>query len=155
MLFRSGVGALASQLALRTGATVIGSASPGNHDFLRSLGVVPVAYGDGLVDALTAAHITAALDNHGRESVEAALAAGAPAARVNTIAYYTATADYGATQVGGREFNRAGLDEVAALIAAGEVDFPIESVFALEAVVEAYERLRGSHGPGKIVLALD
>ena len=150
-----GVGALAAQLALRTGATVIGSASPANHDYLRSLGVVPVEYGDGLVEALTAAHITAALDNHGRASVDAALAAGAPAGRVNSIADYTAAQEYGTTAVGGREFDRAGLDEVAALIVAGELQFTIESVFALEAVVEAYARLLGEHGPGKIVLALD
>ena len=150
-----GVGALAAQLALRTGAKVIGSASPANHDYLRSLGVVPVAYGDGLVDALKGAHITAALDNHGRESVDAALAAGAPAGRVNSIADYAAAKEYGTTAVGGREFNRAGLDGVANLIAAGELQFPIESVFALETVSEAYARLLGSHGPGKIVLALD
>ncbi|MBU1589387.1 MAG: NADP-dependent oxidoreductase [Actinobacteria bacterium] len=146
-----GVGALAAQLALRTGAKVIGSASAANHDFLRSLGVVPVAYGDGLTDA----HITAALDNHGRESVDAALPAGAPAGRGNSIAHYTAAEKYGTTAVGGRAFDREGLDEVAKLIAAGDVQFPIESVFALEAVGEAYARLLGSHGPGKIVLALD
>lgn len=150
-----GVGALAAQLALRTGAKVIGSASAANHDFLRSLGVVPVAYGDGLTAALTDAHITAALDNHGRESVDAALAAGAPAGRVNSIADYTAAEKYGTTAVGGRAFDREGLDEVAKLIAAGDVQFPIESLFALEAVGEAYARLLGSHGPGKIVLALD
>lgn len=153
-----GVGALAAQLALRTGATVIGSASPDNHEYLRSLGVVPVAYGDGLLDALRRAApqgITAALDNHGRASVDAALAAGAPASRVNSIADYAAAADYGTTAVGSRELNHAGLDEVARLITEGEVQFPIESVFALEAVREAYARLMGSHGPGKIVLALD
>ena len=150
-----GVGALAAQLALRTGATVIGSASPDNHDYLRSLGIVPVAYGDGLAEALTAAHITAALDNHGRDSVDAALAAGAPAGRVNSIADYSAAKEYGTTAVGGRALDHAGLDSVAELIASGEVQFPIESVFALEAVGEAYERLLGSHGPGKIVLALD
>jgi len=150
-----GVGALAAQLALRTGATVIGSASPANHDYLRSLGVTPVAYGPGLVEALTEAHITAALDNHGRESVDAALAAGAPAGRVNSIADYAAAKEYGTTAVGGREFDRAGTDSVAQLIADGQITFPIESVFALEAVTEAYERMLGSHGPGKIVLALD
>lgn len=149
-----GVGGLAAQLALRTGATVIGSASPANHDYLRSLGVVPVAYGDGLTAALADAHITAALDNHGRESVDAALAAGAPAGRVNSIADYGAAEKYGTTAVGGAS-NREGLDSVAELIAGGEIDFPIESVFALEAVADAYTRLLGAHGPGKIVLALD
>ena len=153
-----GVGALAAQLALRTGATVIGSAGADNQDYLRSLGVVPVQYGDGLVDALTAVApdgLTAALDNHGRASVDAALAAGAPAARINSIADYAASKDYGTTAVGGQVLDHAGLDEVARLIADGEVQFPIESVFALEAVSEAYSRLLGSHGPGKIVLALD
>lgn len=150
-----GVGALAAQLALRTGATVIGSASAANHDFLRSLGVVPVAYGDGLVDALAHARITAALDNHGRESVDAALAAGAPAARVNSIADYAAAKDYGTTAVGGGALDHAALDSIAALITDGDVVFPIESVFALGAVGEAYSRLLGPRGPGKIVLVLD
>ena len=153
-----GVGALAAQLALRTGATVIGSASAANHDVLRSLGVVPVEYGDGLVEALRAAApggLTAALDNHGRASVDAALAAGAPAARVNTIADYAAAKDYGTPTVGGRELDKPALDRLAELIASGDIQFTIESVFALEAVQEAYERLLGSHGPGKIVLVLE
>lgn len=45
-----GVGHLAAQIAVDYGATVIGTASPKNHDRLRALGVTPVAYGDGLVD---------------------------------------------------------------------------------------------------------
>lgn len=150
-----GVGNLAAQLALRTGATVVGSASAANHDYLRSLGITPVSYGEGLAEALAELHITAALDNHGRESVDAALAAGAPAGRVNSIADYGAAEKYGTTAVGGRALDKAGLDEVARLIASGDLEFPIESVFALEAVGEAYERLLGSHGPGKIVLVLD
>jgi NADPH:quinone reductase-like Zn-dependent oxidoreductase len=42
-----GVGSLAVQLAKRAGATVIGLASEGNHQWLRDHGVVPVTYGDG------------------------------------------------------------------------------------------------------------
>ncbi|MBY8854043.1 zinc-binding dehydrogenase, partial [Saccharothrix sp. MB29] len=46
-----GVGHLAVQVARLLGASrVIGTASPRNHDFLRSLGAEPVAYGDALVD---------------------------------------------------------------------------------------------------------
>ncbi|PZF97947.1 NADP-dependent oxidoreductase [Micromonospora deserti] len=44
-----GVGTMAVQLARLWGATVIGTASEHNHDYLRSLGAIPVAYGDGLV----------------------------------------------------------------------------------------------------------
>jgi NADPH:quinone reductase-like Zn-dependent oxidoreductase len=43
-----GVGSIAAQLARRTGAAVIGLASEHNHDWLRSHGIEPVTYGDGL-----------------------------------------------------------------------------------------------------------
>src|SRR6202453_1999207 len=42
------VGAAAVQLAVVRGARVIGTASPANHAYLRSLGAEPVAYGEGL-----------------------------------------------------------------------------------------------------------
>lgn len=64
-----GVGHLQVQLALAAGATVIGTGSAHNHDYIRSLGAVPVTYGDGLIDRIReAAHdrpITALIDNHG------------------------------------------------------------------------------------------
>ena len=50
-----GVGSLAVQLARRTGAMVIGLASESNHAWLKSLGVIPVAYGDGVADRIRAA----------------------------------------------------------------------------------------------------
>lgn len=43
-----GVGGLVTQLALARGATVIGIASPSNADYLRSLGAIPVSYGESL-----------------------------------------------------------------------------------------------------------
>lgn len=43
-----GVGGLVTQLALARGATVIGIAGPSNADYLRSLGAIPVSYGEGL-----------------------------------------------------------------------------------------------------------
>ena len=54
-----GVGSLAAQLARRTGATVIGLASQVNHEWLKSHGVIPVAYGDGVADRIRAATPTA------------------------------------------------------------------------------------------------
>lgn len=153
-----GVGVLACQLALRSGATVIGSASEQNHDFLRDLGVIPVRYGPTLIDELrdaAPAGLTAALDNNGRESVDAALAAGAPPNRINTIADYAAPKDYGVGFVGGSAAGPAELEQLAILIAAGEIMLPIDSVFPLERVSEAYERLIAGHVRGKIVLALD
>ena len=59
------VGSAAVQLAVVRGARVIGTASPANHDYLRSLGAEPVAYGEGLagrVRALAPDGVDAALD---------------------------------------------------------------------------------------------
>ncbi len=153
-----GVGALAAQLALRTGARVIGTASPENHDFLRSLGVVPVAYGDGLVDAvreLAPDGVDAVLDNHGRETLEAAVALGVDPARVNTIADRAYAAEIGALGVGGAAASQSDLADLADLIATGEVRLEIDSVFPLERVHEAYARLKGGHLRGKIVLVTE
>jgi len=50
-----GVGTMAVQLAVGPGATVIGTASPARHEFLRGLGAIPVAYGPGLADRVRAA----------------------------------------------------------------------------------------------------
>src|ERR1700742_2275258 len=44
------VGSAAVQLALAGGARVIATASPANHDYVRSLGAEPVAYGEGMAD---------------------------------------------------------------------------------------------------------
>jgi enoyl reductase len=152
-----GVGGLAAQLAIRAGATVVGTASPANHEYLRSLGVIPVAYGDDLVERLRDAApgpFTAALDNHGRHSIDSALALGVDPSRLNTIADRSAVAEYGITAVGGGAATVHELVDLAALIAAGEIQFPIDSTYPLEQVREAYEHLLAGHLRGKVVLAL-
>lgn len=47
-----GTGSIGVQILRLLGGKVIGSASPANHDFLRSLGVTPIVYGDDLHDAV-------------------------------------------------------------------------------------------------------
>jgi enoyl reductase len=67
-----GVGTIAVQLAREWGVTVIGTASEPNHDYLRSLGTQPVAYGPGLVDRVRdlAPHgVDVALDCIGGQAV--------------------------------------------------------------------------------------
>jgi NADPH:quinone reductase-like Zn-dependent oxidoreductase len=151
-----GVGVLAAQLALRTGAKVIGTAGASNHDFLRSIGVIPVEYGEGLADRVrkVAPRVTAALDNHGPATIDAALKLGVPGSRINTIAARGHRTDAGITGIGGAEATRDDLAAVADLIASGEVVLPIDTVYPLERVREAYEHLMRGHVRGKIVLAL-
>jgi NADPH:quinone reductase-like Zn-dependent oxidoreductase len=49
------VGTIAVQLAVARGATVIGTASQDNQEYVRSLGAIPVLHGAGLVDRVRAA----------------------------------------------------------------------------------------------------
>ena len=151
-----GVGVLAAQLAVRAGATVIGTASDENHEFLRTLGVIPVSYGDGLTDRVrdaAPAPLTAVLDNHGRPTIDAALALGVAPERINTIADRPAATELGLSAVGGAAASLEDLARVAALIARGDLVLPIDSVYPLERVREAYEHLMAGHLRGKVVLA--
>ncbi|MFI9505250.1 NADP-dependent oxidoreductase [Nocardia sp. NPDC052566] len=151
-----GVGSIAVQLLRRAGVRVIGIASAGTHDWLRSFGVIPVAYGDGLIDRIRAAApdgIDAFVDTYGFGYVELALELGIPVDRIDTIRDWDAAAKYG-VQVDG---NAAGssveaLAELAASAAAGELEIPIAAVYPLDKVQEAYRELEQQHTHGKIVL---
>ncbi|OJX74916.1 MULTISPECIES: NADP-dependent oxidoreductase [unclassified Leifsonia] len=153
-----GVGVLAAQLAVRAGATVVGTAGEENHEFLETLGVIPVTYGDGLAERvrelLDGDRVTAALDNHGAGTIEAALELGVPIERVNTIAVYGPDA-HGAQNVGGASAGNAELAELAALLAENELVLPIDSIYPIERTVEAYGRLEAGHLRGKIVVVTD
>jgi len=146
-----GVGVIAAQLAVLRGATVIGTASERNHDFLRGLGVTPVAYGDGMVERLKDAApqgFTAALDNNGPDSVDAALAVGVPLERINTIA---ARGHRGAQGVGNPQATMEQFAEVVRLVADGAITVPVDAVYPLERLAEAYEHLETGHVRGKVI----
>jgi NADPH:quinone reductase-like Zn-dependent oxidoreductase len=148
-----GVGVLAVQLARLAGARVIGTGSAASSGFLRGLGAVPVAYGDGLagrVRALAAGPVTAAIDLHGTETVDAARELGVPDARICTIA---AQVD-GVTPANGASAAPGALEEIARLVAAGQLRVPIAASFPLEQVRAAVELQASRHAHGKIVIDL-
>jgi NADPH:quinone reductase-like Zn-dependent oxidoreductase len=150
-----GVGVVVCQLALRAGARVIGSAGPANHDFLASLGVIPVSYGPGVVEAVRAAApggVTVAFDHNGRDSVEAAIELGVPRDRINTVAMDPA--DLGVVRVGRGPFDAKTLATLAGLVAAGELVIPIEATYPLAGIVAAFERLESGHLRGKVVVVV-
>jgi NADPH:quinone reductase-like Zn-dependent oxidoreductase len=152
-----GVGSLAVQLARRTGATVIGLASESNHEWLKSHGVIPVAYGDGVADRIKAAApsgVDAFVDTYGGGYVDIAIALGVAAGRIDTIADYAAAAKYGVKTAGGAEAGPGAkvLAELAGLIADGHLEVPIANVYPLARVREAYAELERRHTRGKIVL---
>jgi NADPH:quinone reductase-like Zn-dependent oxidoreductase len=150
-----GVGILAVQLAALAGARVIGTASRANHDYLRELGVRPVAYGDSLLEDLRAAAphgIDVVLDNIGHGTVDAAIALGVPPHRINTIADYPARDRYPIGGVGGAAAGLQELSWIGEQIAAGAVKFPTVTTFDLPDVQDAYRQQMSGHGRGKLIL---
>jgi len=154
-----GVGSLAAQLARHRGATVLGVAGERSHEWLRSRGIIPVAYGDGLEEGLRQAAAeagrepSALIDTVGRGYVALGVELGIAPERIDTVVDDEAAAQYGAKTDGGREAaNTEVVEEIVQLIVGGEMELPIARVFPLAEVREAYALLEGSHPPGKIVL---
>lgn len=147
------VGLVAAQLAVAAGATVIGTASARNHDLLRSVGVIPVEYGEGLADRVRAAgEITAVYDCHGRDALDAGVALGLAPERMVAIAAYAALDELGVHNVEYAARTAENLQRLGERVAAGEIVFPIAQTFPLSEVAEAFQALESSHAPGKIVI---
>jgi NADPH:quinone reductase-like Zn-dependent oxidoreductase len=144
------------QIAVANGVTVIGTASPANHDFVRSLGAVPVAYGDGWVDRVREAApqgIDAVWDAVGAGVLEESIAlVGGSPDRVVTIADGRAY-DLGVTfSTGPRPDAGSVLEHYARRFADGELSFRIDRVLPIDEAVQAQEVVGSKHAKGKIVL---
>jgi NADPH:quinone reductase-like Zn-dependent oxidoreductase len=150
-----GVGSITVQLARRAGATVIGLASPANHEWLTGHGVIPVSYGEGVADRIrrAAPKVDAFIDTFGGDYVQLALGLGVEPSRIDTIVSFDAVARHGVKAEGNAVgASAAVLAELAGLIAAGELEIPIAATFPLERVQDAFRLLAGGHVHGKIVL---
>ena len=148
-----GVGVFAVQLACLAGARVIGTGSATSADALRALGAEPLAYGDGLVDrlrALAPTGVTAAMDLHGMETAQAARELSVPDERITTIA---AQID-GITPANGANAAPGAIEEIARLVAAGQLRVPIAACFPVEQIRAAVELQAGRHVHGKVVIDL-
>ncbi|HWG13109.1 MAG TPA: NADP-dependent oxidoreductase [Streptosporangiaceae bacterium] len=150
-----GVGSIAVQLAKRARATVVGLASPANHEWLAGHGVIPVAYGDGVADRIRQASgkVGAFIDTFGADYVQLALDLGVEPSRIDTVANFEAVEKYGVKGEGSAAGAGAGtLALLSGLIAAGELEVPIAAAYPLAQVQDAYRRLEQGHILGKIVL---
>jgi NADPH:quinone reductase len=154
-----GVGSLAVQLAREAGARVIGIAGEHNADWLRSVGVIPVTYGDGLADRLRAAApdgLDAFIDTFGGGYVELAVDLGLPTDRIDTIIDFPAVQKYGVKGEGSSLASSVDiLARLADLVAWGTLALPISAVYPLARVRDAYAELAERHTRGKIVLSLE
>lgn len=155
------VGVIAVQIAVARGATVIGTASEANHDLLRSLGAIPVAYGDGLVDrvrAVARGGVHAAMDAAGRgDALAASVELTGGKERVVTIADAAGAARLGVHFSSGASDeprHRPAFEEALALFAAGKLRVVIHRVYPLDQAAEAHRESERGHVTGKIVLTL-
>ncbi|MDO4412291.1 NADP-dependent oxidoreductase [Cutibacterium sp.] len=150
-----GVGTITVQLAARMGATVIGTASEGNHEYLRSLGAIPTTYGPGLADRVRklAPTINAALDLNGTQTAEAAVELGVAPGRIGVIAAGD-DAPAGVQRTGMVKATDGALSRIADLVADGDIVLPIQQVFPLDQIQDAVTLQRGGHVRGKVIVRI-
>ncbi len=147
-----GVGTFAVQLAVDRGATVIGTASEHNHDYLRALGALPVSYEVGLVDRVRALapRVDVALDLIGGVAIDASLELVADRDRIGTTAEI-----WRADQIGIRAIRTVRSQEklaaLAELAAAGELQVPLTRI-PIADVARAHRLVEDGHVRGKVVL---
>ncbi|WP_040812322.1 NADP-dependent oxidoreductase [Nocardia concava] len=151
-----GVGSIVVQLLRERGAVVIGIAGPSNQDWLREKGVIPVVYGDGLVEHLRDAApggMDAFIDTYGSGYVEQAIAFGVKPERIDTIIDIEAVRRFGVKFEGNAAADTIDVvAELADLVAAGTLEIPIAATYPLSEVSAAYKELERRHTHGKIVL---
>jgi NADPH:quinone reductase-like Zn-dependent oxidoreductase len=152
-----GVGSVAVQLAVALGATVIGTASEANHDFVRSLGATPVVYGEGLVDRVKAVApqgVDAVFDTAGKGALPDSIELRGGTERIVTIADMAAN-DLGVTfSPGGTspEDRKRDLAEQLQLAADGKLKVTVAKTFAFEDAGTAQEISEAGHNRGKLVI---
>ncbi|MFC4587894.1 NADP-dependent oxidoreductase [Sphaerisporangium corydalis] len=150
------VGSAAVQIAVALGATVIGTARPENHEHLRDLGAIPVAYGAGLagrVRHLAPGGVDAALDGAGGEALEVSLELVEDRDRILTLVDHGRAAELGVRVTRG-ERTAERLGRYAAMIDAGEFRFPVRRTYPLERAADAHREIETGHGRGKIILTI-
>lgn len=150
-----GVGSFAVQIARSRGATVIGTASEPNHDYLRSLGAIPVAYGDGLTERVRDAApdgVDAALDAAGtEEALRVSLELVDEKDRIGAVAFNPFAGELGTRRFSTKR-SAAQLRELTDLYTAGKLQIVIQHTYPLDAAAEAHRAVETGHVRGKIVL---
>ncbi|WP_435157161.1 NADP-dependent oxidoreductase [Amycolatopsis sacchari] len=149
------VGSLATQLAVRRGIRVVGTA--GDPSFVESLGATGVRYGPGLVERVRAlvSTVDAVFDAAGHGMLPDALELRGSADRVLTIADPEAES-LGVPFSGGTPDTTTPevLRELAEAYTAGNLRIQHAATFPLEEAAEAHRLSQTGHARGKITLAV-
>ncbi len=138
---------------------MIALGSPRNHDYLRQIGTLPVAYGEGEEDRIrqmaAGRPITAFIDNHGGGgAADLAKRLGVPSERLVTsehrrdveLRFLRAPAD--------DEEARDLLVMLAKAVQDRRVQVLISGFYPFEFIVDAYEDLAEMRSRGKVVIGM-
>lgn len=151
-----GVGSFAVQLARHRGARVIGTASAGKHDYVRSLGAEPVEYGAPLVDqvrALAPDGIDVVLDYAGGDALDSTPQLLRDGGFVVSIADARARDEFDGVYAWVRP-DAAQLAALAQLAADGSLRIERTATYPLSDAIAAYRELEAGHAQGKIVVTI-
>jgi NADPH:quinone reductase-like Zn-dependent oxidoreductase len=153
------IGSAAVQFAVQRGARVIGTGSPTTHDYLRSLGAEPVAYGEGMAErvrAIVPDGVDFALDVAGSGVLTELIALAGGAENVITIADFAGAKEYGVRFSRGNEGRAEYAIALAMqLIEEGTFGIPVGQTFSLQDVAEAHRVGESGKVRGKLVLTID
>ena len=154
-----GVGTMAVQIAASVGARVLGTASPRNHHYLRSLGATEAIdyHGDWVAAVRTIAPdgLDAVFDCVGGETFQRSFEAVRDGGRVVTIVAFGEEVPY-EREISSHAFSaraqRRKLEKLSEMFDACKLRVEIEDVLPLEEAAKAHERVEAGHTRGKIVL---
>ncbi len=149
------VGTIAVQMAVARGATVIGTASADNQDYVRSLGAIPVLHGAGLVDRVRSSsrQVDAVLDAAGQGAIPDSITLRGGTERIVTLAD-PAAAELGVTMAAGNRDDRSTSDlaALAELAARGDIATTVSATYPLGRAADAQRVSQAGHVRGKLVL---
>ena len=150
-----GVGQLAVQIATALGAEVVGTASPGNHDLVRSLGATTVLdHAAGPVSKQLEDHggrVDAVLDLIGGDALADAPDQVHDPRRIASIIDPETVLGLGGQYVFVRP-ERAHLDELGRLADEGRLRVTLARTFDLDDIADAHRLSQDGHPGGKIAI---
>lgn len=138
---------------------MIGTASPANHAYLRSLNAEPVTYGDGLtgrVRVLAPGGVDLALDVAGSGALPELIERTGSPERVVTLADYSGAHEHGVRFSRG-DTGRAvhAITTIGELIGSGRFALPVASTYPLAEIADAHRAGEDGHVRGRLVLVID
>jgi NADPH:quinone reductase-like Zn-dependent oxidoreductase len=152
-----GVGVAAAQIARNWGIRVVGTASAAKREFVETLGVTHVTYGEGVAERVRAAApdgVDGLFDLVGGDALRAVGGLVADPKRLVTAVDPATAAEFGGHMI---ERSRGGhvLEAVAGLAASGTLNPFVTAVFAFDQAGEALAAVESGHAQGKIVLQVN